>query len=272
MLTCPGGDSAVNVNHKVTKHLVCTFYLFRFDFIYVFTLCPKIFHTSWMRCRECLTLFSDSETSFSPSRCLTWAPDAHKVWLFASQFRALHCVTNGGMTRAAKSALNTGCVSDYLQYLCPFSSSSVCSPAALKTKLSFLFKAGRNGILLEIVRWICLWFQSGLWMAGDSHENPSFALFTNGWWLTVYLCNCGSRPLIREVTRSRAIFQISQNNEQHVLGRQLPAFDEAVNGVVNGEYDGGSQVSWGGRSESCQAHWLVAALGVLSRGKEACLF
>lgn len=154
MLTCPGGDSAVNVNHKVTKHLVCTFYLFRFDFIYVFTLCPKIFHTSWMRCRECLTLFSDSETSFSPSRCLTWAPDAHKVWLFASQFRALHCVTNGGMTRAAKSALNTGCVSDYLQYLCPFSSSSVCSPAALKTKLSFLFKAGRNGILLEIVRWM----------------------------------------------------------------------------------------------------------------------
>ena len=92
-----------------------------------------------MRCRKCLTLFSDSETSFSLTRCLTSAPDAHKVWLSASQFQALHCVTNGGMTRAAKSALNTGCVSDYLQYLCPFNSSSVCSPAALKTKLCFFF-------------------------------------------------------------------------------------------------------------------------------------
>lgn len=85
-------------------------------------------------------------------------------------------------------------------------------------------------------------------------EKPLFGLFANGRRLAVYLLNCGSRPSIREVTHSGAILQISPNNEERVPGRQLPAIDEAVNGVGNGECDRGSQVSWGGRSESCQAH------------------
>lgn len=107
-------------------------------------------------------------------------------------------------------------------------------------------------------------------MPGDSQENSLFGLFTNGWWLAVRLLNCGSRPSIREVTHSGAILQISQNNEEHVPGRQLPAIDEAVNSVGNGEYDRASQVSLGGRSESCQVRWLAVVMGALSVLIENC--
>lgn len=51
------------------------------------------------------------------------------------------------MTDTAKSALDTGCVSDNLQYLCPFYTSPVCPLAALKTKLGFFYTAGRNSIV-----------------------------------------------------------------------------------------------------------------------------
>lgn len=45
-----------------------------------------------------------------------------------------------------------------------------------------------------------------------------------------------------KVSHSRAILQISQNNEGHVPRGQLPAIDEVVTGVGNGEYDRASQV------------------------------
>lgn len=51
-----------------------------------------------------------------------------------------------------------------------------------------------------------LWTQD-VFLVTVSHH--CLVYFTDGWWLAVYLLNCGSRPSIKEVTPSGAILQIS---------------------------------------------------------------
>lgn len=88
--------------------------------LYLFHLLSILKYSSHLECDGGCALgsFSDPETeTLSPSLCHTLAPHAHKVLPLLHGFKP-RTVTSWGMTRAAKSAQSTWCVSDYLQYLC----------------------------------------------------------------------------------------------------------------------------------------------------------
>lgn len=53
-------------------------------------------------------------------------------------------------------------------------------------------------------------------MPGDSQENSLFGLFTNGWWLAVYLLNCGSKPSAEPSSRFLKIMKSMSQGDNYL--------------------------------------------------------